>query len=98
MIYKLFILIEIKLKNNQMNSDQVQNLIQKGIKDSLVEVIDTTGTNDHFSVIVVSDSFIGLSLIEQHQMVYKSVGDHMTKEIHALEIKTLTQDAWKKKN
>jgi len=98
LIYKLFILIEIKLKNNQMNSDQVQNLIQKGIKDSLVEVIDTTGTNDHFSVIVVSDSFIGLSLIEQHQMVYKSVGDHMTKEIHALEIKTLTQDAWKKKN
>ena len=81
-----------------MNTDQVRSLIQKGIKDSSVEVIDTTGTSDHFSVIVISDSFKGLSLIEQHQMVYKSVGDYMTKEIHALEIKTLTQDAWKKKN
>ena len=71
-----------------MNSDQVQSLIQKVIKDSTVEVIDTTGTSDHFSVIVVRDSFEGLSLIEQHQMVYKSVGNYMTKEIHALEIKT----------
>ena len=81
-----------------MNSDQVQSLIQKGIKGSKVEVIDTTGTSDHFSVIVVSDSFEGLSLIEQHQMVYKSVGNYMTNEIHALEIKTMTQTAWKNKN
>jgi acid stress-induced BolA-like protein IbaG/YrbA len=78
-----------------MNTDQVRSLIQKGIKDSSVEVIDTTGTSDHFSVIVISDSFKGLSLIEQHQMVYKSVGDYMTKEIHALEIKTSTKDALK---
>jgi acid stress-induced BolA-like protein IbaG/YrbA len=80
-----------------MNTDQVRSLIQKGIKDSSVEVIDTTGTSDHFSVIVISDSFKGLSLIEQHQMVYKSVGDYMTKEIHALEIKTSTKDAFKTK-
>ena len=80
-----------------MNTDQVRSLIQKGIKDSSVEVIDTTGTSDHFSVIVISDSFKGLSLIEQHQMVYKSVGDYMTKEIHALEIKTSTKDALKTK-
>ena len=90
--------IRDRLLNNHMDSDQVQSLIQKGIKDSMVEVVDTTGTSDHFSVIVISDSFKGLSLIEQHQLVYKSVGEHMTKEIHALEIKTLTQDAWKKKN
>ena len=81
-----------------MNSDQVQSLIQKGIKDSKVEVIDTTGTSDHFSVIVISDSFEGLSLIEQHQMVYKSVGNYMTNEIHALEIKTMPQKAWKNKH
>ena len=81
-----------------MNKDKVRDLIQTGIIDSKVEVIDTTGTNDHFSVVVISDSFEGLSLIEQHQMVYKAVGTYMTNEIHALEIKTYSTKAWKEKN
>ncbi len=81
-----------------MNTDKVQDLIQTGITNSKVEVVDTTGTNDHFSVIVISDSFEGLSLIEQHQMVYKAVGSYMTNEIHALEIKTYSIKAWKQKN
>ncbi|MFL3026036.1 MAG: BolA family protein [Candidatus Neomarinimicrobiota bacterium] len=80
-----------------MNTDKVRDLIQNGIIDSKVEAIDTTGTNDHFSVVVISDSFEGLSLIEQHQMVYKAVGAYMTNEIHALEIKTYSTKAWKEK-
>jgi len=81
-----------------MNTDKVRDLIQTGIIDSKEEVIDTTGTNDHFSVVVISDSFEGLSLIEQHQMIYKAVGAYMTNEIHALEIKTYSTKAWKEKN
>ena len=81
-----------------MNTDKVRDLIQNGIIDSKVEAIDTTGTNDHFSVVVISDSFEGLSLIEQHQMVYKAVGAYMTNEIHALEIKTYSTKAWEEKN
>ena len=81
-----------------MNADKVRELIQNGIAGSAAEVIDTTGTNDHFSAIVISDSFEGLSLIEQHQMVYKAVGSYMTNEIHALEIKTLSKKQWKEKN
>ena len=71
-----------------MNTDKVQELIQSGITNSKVEVVDTTGTNDHFSVIVISDSFEGLSLIEQHQMVYKALGGRMGGELHALALQT----------
>ena len=81
-----------------MNADKVRELIQNGITGSAAEVIDTTGTNDHFSAVVISDSFEGLSLIEQHQMVYKAVGSYMTNEIHALEIKTFSKKQWKEKN
>ena len=81
-----------------MNADKVRELIQNGIAGSVAEVIDTTGTNDHFSAVVISDSFEGLSLIEQHQMVYKAVGSYMTNEIHALEIKTFSKKQWKEKN
>ena len=59
-----------------MEPDAVKILIESGIPESQVEVVDTTGTKDHFSAIVISDSFEGLSLVEQHQTVYKAVGDH----------------------
>ena len=71
-----------------MNADKVRELIQNGIAGSAAEVIDTTGTNDHFSAIVISDSFEGLSLIEQHQMVYNAMGGRMGKELHALALNT----------
>ena len=81
-----------------MIEKKIKDILEKKIKDSKVFIRDMNGNQDHFSVIVVSDSFEGLSLIEQHQMVYKSVGNYMTNEIHALEIKTMTQKAWKNKN
>jgi len=79
-----------------METKKVKELILNGIPDAHVEVTDTTGTNDHFSVIVVSNSFDGKSIVEQHKMVYKSVGSHLTKEIHALQVKTMTTAEWEK--
>jgi len=79
-----------------MNPEKVKELILNGIPDAHVEVTDTTGTNDHFSAIVVSNSFEGKSIVEQHKMVYKSVGSHLTKEIHALQLRTMTTVEWEK--
>ena len=81
-----------------MEPDAVKILIESGIPESQVEVVDTTGTKDHFSAIVVSDSFEGLSLVEQHQTVYKAVGDHLTKEIHALQLNTYSPTQWAQHN
>ena len=77
-----------------MDPEAVKELIQEGIPGANIEVVDTTGTKDHFSAIVISDSFEGLSLVEQHQAVYQAVGDHMTKEIHALQLKTYSPAQW----
>lgn len=79
-----------------MEPEQVKELILNGIPDAQVEVIDTTGTKDHFSAIVVSDLFIDLNMVTQHQMVYKSLESYLTKEIHALQLKTMTIAEWKK--
>jgi acid stress-induced BolA-like protein IbaG/YrbA len=76
----------------------VKTLIEAGIPGAKVEVVDTTGTKDHFSAVVISDSFDGLSLVDQHQAVYKAVGNHMTKEIHALQLKTYSPQQWAKNN
>tara|TARA_Y100000590_G_scaffold108722_3_gene123705 strand:+ start:13881 stop:14129 length:249 start_codon:yes stop_codon:yes gene_type:complete len=81
-----------------MEPDAVKALIESGIPDAKVEVVDTTGTKDHFSAVVISDSFDGLNLVEQHQVVYKAVGNHMTREIHALQLKTYSPQQWEKQN
>ena len=73
-----------------MEPEAVKILIENGIPDARIEVVDTTGSKDHFSAVVISSSFEGLSLIEQHQKVYNAIGDHMTKEIHALQLKTFS--------
>ena len=81
-----------------METSKVKELITAGLAISHVEVTDTTGTGDHFSAVVVSDDFIELSLVDQHQLVYKTLGNYLTKEIHALQLKTFSKSAWKKTN
>jgi len=44
----------------------------------------------HYTVIIVSDIFDGLSLIKRHRTVYDAVGDLMTNDIHALSIQAKT--------
>ena len=81
-----------------MEASKVKELITTRLAVSHVEVTDTTGIGDHFSAVVVSDDFKELSLVEQHQMVYKTLGNYLTKEIHALQLKTFSKSAWKKTN
>ncbi len=78
-----------------MEPEQVKIMIEEGLPNSKAEVIDTTGTKDHFSVVIISAAFEGLSLVEQHQLVYKALGSHLTREIHALQLKTYSPTQWK---
>ena len=81
-----------------METNTIAELIKSGLNNARVEVKDTTGGGDLFRGIVVSDDFQGLSLVDQHQLVYKSLGKYLTKEIHALQLKTLTMSEWNKNN
>ena len=47
-----------------------------------------TGGGDHWQVVIESSQFTGKSLVEQHQLVYKALGDWMKREIHALALTT----------
>ena len=50
----------------------------------------------HFKLEIVSSSFEGLSLLEQHKLVYKALEGMIKKEIHALALKTISTSDWKK--
>ena len=76
-----------------VKSEDVVAAIIRAIPDAEVLVDDLSGTGDHLQVNVVSSSFNGLSLIKQHQMVYKSLAKEMaTEAIHALALNTSIPD------
>jgi acid stress-induced BolA-like protein IbaG/YrbA len=74
-----------------MDVEQIRLLIQAGLPGAHVEV---DGDGRHFSAIVVSGLFAGKSMVQQHQIVYQSLGGKVGNEIHALSIRTFTPEQW----
>ena len=50
------------------------------------------GGGGHFSVLIVSNAFSGLSRLARHQRVLREVGDLIPHPVHALSIKALAPD------
>lgn len=75
--------------------EQVKTYIQSGLACELVRV---DGDGHHFEAVIVSPSFEGKNMIQQHQLVYQALGDRMREEIHALSMKTYTPDDWARLN
>ncbi len=44
----------------------------------------------HFRVEIVSNAFAGKSRVERQRMVYAALADEMARDIHALQLATLT--------
>ncbi len=74
-----------------MQAHELQELIKIGIPGAEVTV---RGDGDHFDAVVVSEEFSGLTMVQQHQLVYRTLGDRMGGEIHALALKTCTPEEW----
>ncbi|MHB9288490.1 BolA family protein [Halobacteriales archaeon Cl-PHB] len=75
-----------------MDTADVADLIEAGIADATAEVSTPRhpDDDDHFAAVVVSPAFEGESLVDRHQLVYDALGEHMTTDIHAIELETYT--------
>lgn len=73
---------------------EVERRLRAHFSDAELELVDLTGTRDHYQARIVSSAFSGKTLIEQHQLVYGALGDAMSGAIHALALKTYTPEAW----
>ena len=74
-----------------MQVEEIKEMIEQGFADSEVTV---EGDGRHFQAVVVSDAFSGKSMVQQHQMVYQTLGGKVGGVIHALSISTYTQEEW----
>ena len=77
-----------------IDNDSLTALIRAELPDAQVDIVDRTGTMDHFNVTVVSNGFKGRTLIEQHQLVYGALRAALKDgRVHAVELKTIVSES-----
>jgi stress-induced morphogen len=71
-------------------TESLQELLNEAFPDATeLSVVDRTGGGDHFQVTVASPRFEGLSLVDQHRLVYDALSTPLADgSIHELRIKT----------
>ena len=72
--------------------DQIKTWIVEG--GLPCEHVEVRGDGHHFEAVIVSSAFRGKSRVQQHQLVYKALGERMRAEIHALSMQTYAPEDW----
>lgn len=86
--------------------EKIESLLRTQLAASVVEIEDETrlhaghagaaGGGGHYRVVVVSDQFADLSLMQQHRLVYAALAGEMKTTIHALALRTYTPEQWQR--
>ena len=72
-----------------MTPEEVKKRLEDTYPNSFVDVTDLTGTHDHYSVYIASDTFSGMTRIQRHKHVMAAFDAELkTGEVHALTIQT----------
>lgn len=78
--------------------DAIEQALQ-ALDPQLIEIEDDSASHaghagntggGHYNLLIVSEAFEGLSLIQRHKLVYAEVDDLMQSRIHALSIRAKT--------
>jgi BolA protein len=78
---------------------QIETKLVAAINAQHLEVINEShmhsrGTESHFKVVIVSDTFDGKRLLQRHRAINEVLADELTNHIHALSIHAYTPSEW----
>jgi len=83
---------------------RIEQKLREGLEAVHLEVVDESHLHaghagaasggGHFRATIVSERFAGLSKVQAQRLVYQTLADEMTGEIHALSMTTLTPEQW----
>ena len=81
--------------------EQITNTLRDSLKPLHLEVINEShmhsvppGSETHFKVIAVSDSFLDQSLVYRHRTVNELLAEQIAGPVHALSIHAITPEEW----
>ncbi|AWX16096.1 transcriptional regulator [Mergibacter septicus] len=88
-----------------MNSNKKKYLVElltKHLNPFYLDVINEShlhasnkGNNSHFKLIIVSEKFKGMQLIQRHRLIYQLLSEELSTFIHALALHLYTLEEWK---
>jgi len=78
------------MNSGPITPGRIAEMIRAGLPGATVHV--ESDDNTHFASRVVAAQFAGLRPIARHQLVYKTLGELVGREIHALSIEALTPE------
>jgi len=91
------------MSNQPLRTERIRTLVSAALAPVLLKVRDDSaqhaghagaapGGETHYSVLVVSDRFIGQGRIARHRMVNAALGDEFAQGLHALALTLRTPD------
>ena len=80
-------------------ASRLQATLQSSFAPSHIQVLDdshkhTKGPNSHYRVVVVSERFAGMGMVERHRAVQGSVREMFKEGLHSLAITAKTPGEW----
>lgn len=79
-----------------MPLNELRALLEQGFPGDTIQLENPQGDGEHYQALIVSERFQGMSLVEQHQLVYATLGNAMRSAVHAFALKTYTPAQWVK--
>jgi stress-induced morphogen len=81
--------------------DAIHDRLVQAFVPSVLEVINESGNHSvpvgsetHFKVVIVSESFAGQTLVARHRSVNQALAQQLATGVHALSIQALTPAQW----
>ena len=76
--------------DGRVAAEELRVLLERAFPEATeLDVVDRTGGGDHFQVSLRTRRFDGLSLVDQHRLVYDALADPLADgTIHELRIRT----------
>ncbi len=75
---------------------EIEVMLRAGLPGA--QVIIKSNDNTHFEAVIITDQFNNKKSLERQKMVFAVLGQHITNgSIHALSLKTFTQQEWQNK-
>lgn len=76
--------------------EEIEVMLRAGLPGA--QVIIKSNDNTHFEAVIITDEFNNKKSLERQKMVFAVLGQHITNgSIHALSLKTFTQQEWQNK-
>lgn len=77
------------------NLKEMSPLYLEVVNESFMHAVPKD-SETHFKVVVVSDEFEGLRLVNRHKMIYGLLSEQLAGPVHALALHTYTAQEWGK--